>query len=479
MRAPESAMANPSSASSSSSTAPPQPRGRRHERRERFAVFLAALASQRTARPRPALSDDHLDGALRALVPIRSARLTMGSVGGLAGPHGGAPGVLRFPVSTAERPGLDLEVTLDPARGLDSWDRQALGNAARVLGLMLEPRKEAASGGSGSVADGAAPLIGSSACMQHLRRQIERVAATDFTVLIQGETGSGKELVARHVHDLSRRRRGPFVAVNCAALVETLLEAELFGIEDRVATGVRARRGKFEAADRGTLFLDEVADLSPSAQAKLLRAVQELAVERVGAHEPRPVDIRLVVATNKTLLAQVSAGRFRADLYYRLAGVGLEVPSLRRHPEDIVELAEYFLARHRGLRRLVLSPSATEALVTYEWPGNVRELQRVIERALALSIGDVVGLTDLPPELTHDYVEVLSSSVARDESMRTWGSRYARLVLERCDQNKRRTCEALGISYHTLQSYLRYRGPAIDEQEESRCASASPPNRSV
>ena len=265
--------------------------------------------------------------------------------------------------------------------------------------------------------------------------------------------------MARQVHDLSGRRRGPFVAVNCAALVETLLEAELFGIEDRVATGVRARRGKFEAADRGTLFLDEVADLSPSAQAKLLRAVQELAVERVGGQELRQVDIRVVVATNQGLRDLVRAGRFRADLYYRLAGVVLEVPALRRHREDILELAEYFLARHRGLRRLALSESAAEALLTYDWPGNVRELQRAIEWALALSTGDVLGLADLPPELTCDYAEVLFPSVGRAESMRAWGSRYARIVLERCHRNKRRTCEVLGISYHTLQSYLRYRAP--------------------
>ncbi len=469
---------SPSSSSSSMTT--PQPRGRRRERRERFAVFLAALASQRTAGLRPTRFDDHLDAALRALVPIRSARLTTGPVGGISSPDGGAQRVLRFPVSTPGRPGLHLEVTLDPACGLDGWDRQALGNAARVFGLLLEPCREAAPGRSGRIANGAAPLIGSSACMQHLRRQIERVAATDFTVLIEGETGSGKELVARQVHDLSRRRSGPFIAVNCAALVETLLEAELFGIEDRVATGVRARPGKFEVADRGTLFLDEVADLSPAAQAKLLRALQELAVERVGAHEPRHVDIRVLVATNKILRGQVSAGRFRADLYYRLAGVELEVPPLRRHRDDIVELAEYFLARHRGLRRLALSPGAAEALVTYDWPGNVRELQRVIERALALSTGNVVGLTDLPPELIHDYVEVLSPSVARDESMRTWGSRYARLVLERCDRNKRRTCAALGISYHTLQSYLRYRGPATGESLEPRSTTeASTTNRSV
>ena len=218
--------------------------------------------------------------------------------------------------------------------------------------------------------------------------------------------------------------------------------------------------GKFEAADRGTLFLDEVADLSPSAQAKLLRAVQELAVERVGGEALRRVDIRMVVATNQNLRGLVRAGRFRADLYYRLAGVELEVPSLRCHREDILELAEYFLARHRGLRRLVLSESAAEALLTYDWPGNVRELQRAIERALALSTGDVLGVTDLPPELTGDYTEVLYPSVARAESMGASGSRYARLVLERCDRNKRRTCEVLGISYHTLQSYLRYRAPA-------------------
>ena len=270
--------------------------------------------------------------------------------------------------------------------------------------------------------------------------------------------------MARQVHDLSGRHHGPFVAVNCAALVETLLEVELFGIEDRVATGVRARRGKFEAADRGTLFLDEVADLSPAAQAKLLRAVQEHAVERVGSLDTQRVDIRVVVATNKGLHGLMRAGRFRADLYYRLAVLELEVPSLRRHREDIVELAEYFLARHNGRRRLALSESAAEALLTYDWPGNVRELQGVIERALALSSGDVLRLADLPPALTREYTEVLQPSVACDESMRAWGSRYARLVLERCEGNKRRTCEVLGISYHTLQSYLRYRAPSTDVQ---------------
>ena len=180
--------------------------------------------------------------------------------------------------------------------------------------------------------DGAAPLIGSSAVMRTVRERVGRVAATDFTVLIEGESGTGKELVARQIHEISARRRGPFVAVNCAALVETLLEAELFGIEDRTATGVRGRRGKFECANTGTLFLDEVADLSPSAQAKLLRAIQDLAVERVGGNGVHHVNIRVVAATNKKLSVLVKDRMFRADLFYRLAGIEVHVPPLARSP---------------------------------------------------------------------------------------------------------------------------------------------------
>ena len=457
-------------------TPTPRPRVRRLERRQRFTAFLAALESQRTGASRRAGPDDSVVAAVNALAPIRGARLTTRSVGATSEPASRVRGVLRFPVPVPARPGLHLEVDFDPSRGLDGWDRQSLADGARVLGLMLASTREAAATTDGGVVDRPDRLVGSSVCMQRLRGKIDQVATTDFTVLIEGETGSGKELVARRVHDLSGRRKGPFVAVNCAALVETLLEAELFGIEDRVATGVRARRGKFEAADRGTLFLDEVADLSPAAQAKLLRAVQEHAVERVGGLELRRVDIRVVVATSQSLWSLVSAGRFRADLYYRLAVVKLEVPSLRRRREDIVELAEHFLARHRGLRRLALSQSAAEALLTYDWPGNVRQLEHVVEWALAFSIGDVLRLADLPPELTREYTEVLHPSVAGNESMRAWGSRYARLVLERCEGNKRRTCEVLGISYHTLQSYLRYRAPSTGVQApgSSGAAATSP-----
>ena len=216
------------------------------------------------------------------------------------------------------------------------------------------------------------PLIGASPPMLRLREEIARLARTDFLVLVEGESGSGKELVARLLHAQSARRAGPFVAVNCAALVETLLEAELFGIEDRTATGVRGRRGKFELADDGTLFLDEVADLSSAAQAKLLRALQDRSVERVGGHATRVVNTRIVAATNQHLSALVAAGRFRTDLFYRLSGVEIHVPPLRARRGDIALLVDHFLDHHRALRHVRVSRAAMEALVTYDWPGNVR-----------------------------------------------------------------------------------------------------------
>jgi transcriptional regulator with PAS, ATPase and Fis domain len=246
------------------------------------------------------------------------------------------------------------------------------------------------------------------------------------------------------------------VAVNCAAIVETLLEAELFGIEERTATGVRGRRGKFEHANEGTLFLDEVGDLSLAAQAKLLRAVQEMSVERVGGFGARPVDTRIIAATNQKLSDLVARGRFRLDLFYRLHGVEIVVPPLRDRQQDILELAEYFLDRHRGFRRLRLSQASSDALLAYSWPGNVRELQRVIERAVALADSDQLQLEDLPPALLDGYTEVLLPSFRDSDSMRAWGSRYARMVVERCANNKRQACRELGISYHTLQSYLRF-----------------------
>ena len=347
-----------------------------------------------------------------------------------------------------------LEATCAPNRELDERDYQALSSIAQLAGLVLEASR-GRNAAPPRTADGAAPLIGSTPAMQALRTRIERVALTDFTVLVEGESGVGKELVARQVHELSRRHRGPFVAVNCAAVVESLLEAELFGIEERTATGVRGRRGKFEHAEGGTIFLDEVSDLSASAQAKLLRAIQEVAVERVGGHGVRRVNTRIVAATNRPLARLVEQGLFRLDLYYRLAGVEIMVPPLRERAEDILELAGYFLERHRYTRRLALSPGAMEALQAYHWPGNVRELERVIERAVALAEGDTIELDDLPPRVRGDFAEILWPSLERGDSLRSWGTRYARLVFERCGRNKRTACRVLDISYHTLRGYLR------------------------
>jgi transcriptional regulator with PAS, ATPase and Fis domain len=356
--------------------------------------------------------------------------------------------------SSDSRVQVVLEATCDPNRDLDERDYQILSSIALLASLVLE-----ASRGRNVVrarpADGAAPLIGSTLAMQDLRSRIERVALTDFTVLIEGESGVGKELVARQVHELSRRHRGPFVAVNCAAVVESLLEAELFGIEERTATGVRGRRGKFENADGGTIFLDEVSDLSASAQAKLLRAIQEVAVERVGGHGVRRVNTRIVAATNRPLARLVEQRLFRSDLYYRLAGVEVTVPPLRERSDDIIELARYFLERHRYTRALTMSAAAQEALRAYQWPGNVRELQRVIERAVALAETDSIELDDLPPQVRGEFAEVLWPSLERGDSLRSWGTRYAQLVFERCGRNKRTACRVLDISYHTLRGYLR------------------------
>ena len=400
-----------------------------HLVRERFAEDVRALLSARSV----ALRDDHAETAIT---------------------HRPDTIVLELPLSSAE-PRVRLEAVFDGGKRMDSWTRQVLEAGAHVAALLLE--LERAYGRRGvKHRDGAAPLIGSSRAIQNVRERIERVAATDFTVLIEGESGTGKELVARQIHDLSARRKGPFVAVNCAALVETLIEAELFGIEDRTATGVRGRRGKFEHAHEGTLFLDEVSDLSAAAQAKLLRAIQDLAVERVGGCGVRRVDTRIIVASNRPLLEMVANGRFRLDLFYRLSGVEVLVPPLRQRRDDIVELARYFLERHRRMRPLTLSNAASDALVSYHWPGNVRELERVIERAVALASDDSLRVDDLPPALLAKYSEAVLAPAGRGDTLRAWASRYARLVLERCHNNKRRACRQLGISYHTLQAHLRY-----------------------
>jgi two-component system, NtrC family, response regulator HydG len=246
-------------------------------------------------------------------------------------------------------------------------------------------------------------LVGGSIAMNRVREQVLKVAATDATVLVLGESGTGKELVARALHDASRRREGPFVPVSCAALPEGLLESELFGHERGAFTGAARRKiGRFELADRGTLFLDEVGDLPPPVQVKLLRVLQERAFERVGGEESIEVDVRLVSATNRDLSRRVAEGRFREDLYYRLAIVPLALPPLRDRPDDVEELARFFVDKHApriGRRPVGFAPEALVLLRRYRWPGNVRELENAVQQAMVFSESEAIRAEDLPASL--------------------------------------------------------------------------------
>jgi len=243
-------------------------------------------------------------------------------------------------------------------------------------------------------------LIGSSEPMQQVFFMIERAAETEATVLVTGESGTGKELVARAIHFTGQRKEGPFVAVNCAALTETLLESELFGHERGAFTGaIRTRPGRLEQAHGGTLFLDEVGDMSPSLQTKLLRALEDRVIVRVGGTETIKVDVRFVAATNRDLQQQIAEGRFREDLFYRLNVIAIHVPPLRERPADIPLLADHFLERAdvaSGRSARQLSPDARDILMRYSFPGNVRELQNIIERAQILCDGEIIGTSDLP-----------------------------------------------------------------------------------
>jgi DNA-binding NtrC family response regulator len=242
-------------------------------------------------------------------------------------------------------------------------------------------------------------LLGEGAGMRKVRELVERVAVTDSTVLVTGESGTGKELVARAIHAGSSRRERPFVALDCAALVESLCESELFGHVKGAFTGAMSSRpGRFELAEGGTVFLDEIANVGPAIQAKLLRVLQEREITRVGDGRPIPVNVRVVAATNRDLAAAMKAGVFREDLYYRLSVVTIDVPPLRAHREDIPELALGLLQRIRGRRALPprpLSEAALAALVGHDWPGNVRELENTLERALVLAQGAEIAEEDL------------------------------------------------------------------------------------
>ncbi|MEI7703580.1 MAG: sigma-54 dependent transcriptional regulator [Deltaproteobacteria bacterium] len=301
-------------------------------------------------------------------------------------------------------------------------------------------------------------VVGRSEAMLQVYKTAARVASTDATVLIQGESGTGKELVARAIHMASPRASGPFVAVDCGAIAEGVLESELFGHARGAFTGAQAaRRGLFEEANHGTLFLDEIGDIGPNLQARLLRALQEGTVRRVGANEPISVDVRVVAATNRDLDAVVRQGAFRPDLYYRLHVVSIRIPPLRERREDVPLLAEHFAQKHGRAEGSAISPAARELLLAYEWPGNVRELENVIARALALNPSGVVLPEDLP-----DTIRAVRPppgpaplpDVTDRPSLAELEKRYATQVLHETGGNKTRAAEILGIDRKTLYRIL-------------------------
>jgi two-component system response regulator HydG len=312
-------------------------------------------------------------------------------------------------------------------------------------------------------------IIGQHPKFLDVLRLVRQVASSDSTVLISGESGTGKEILAKELHRLSARNSGPFVSINCAALPETLLESELFGHVKGSFTGaIRDKEGLFRVAESGTFFLDEVSETSPAIQVKLLRVLQEREVVPVGGSRPIKVDVRLVSATNADLMGAVEQGKFRRDLYYRLNVIQIVIPPLRERGQDVIQLAEYFLARScRKQNRppKSLSPSAVRVLVTYSWPGNVRELQNVMERATVLCKGNVVNAEHLPAEILRRGKSV--GSVART-GPRTISSAGGTLreeernrimsTLEECGGNKTLAARRLGIHYATLYRKLKQYG---------------------
>ncbi len=308
-------------------------------------------------------------------------------------------------------------------------------------------------------------IIGSSRAMEEVLRKVRLVAPTRMSVLVQGESGTGKELIARAIHGMSPRKDKPFLPLNCAAIAESLLESELFGHEKGAFTGaVAARPGKMEAALGGTLFLDEIGEISPAIQAKLLRAIEEKEIMRVGGSQVVRVDVRIIAATNRDLLARVAENAFREDLYYRLNGFSIVVPPLRDRRDDIPKLADHFLGefcRENRIPRKRLSPAALALLVSGRWPGNVRELRHAVETAAIVAAGETIEPKDLPPGISGEALPPSPGGPIPLPSARTLEEieRDAiREALARTQGNKTRAAKILGIGLRTLHRKVKEYG---------------------
>lgn len=305
-------------------------------------------------------------------------------------------------------------------------------------------------------------IVYKSEVMRQLIRMVERVAPSNATVLILGESGTGKELIAHAIHEKSGRRNKPFVAINCGALRETLLESELFGHEKGAFTGAYTRKiGLAEVANGGSLFLDEIGELSPGIQAKLLRFLQEGEIYRVGGKDPIRVDIRLISATNKELDKEVTRGNFREDLFYRINTIMLHSPPLRRRKEDIPSLVDYFLAKspHGYLNRgRQMSEDAIKILMRYDWPGNIRELQNVCERLQILAEGHLIMPGDLPEHIRNPDHKIVIDDYDPTMTLHELEKRYILKALNYFDGNKTQAANALGITIKTLYNKLHEYG---------------------
>jgi transcriptional regulator with GAF, ATPase, and Fis domain len=317
-------------------------------------------------------------------------------------------------------------------------------------------------------------MIGSSPVMRELQLRIAQVAASDETVLLCGESGTGKELVAQTIHALSRRREGPLVSLNCPVLSAQLTESELFGHKRGAFTGADSdRTGRFELANGGTILLDEVTEIDLGLQAKLLRVLQERTFERVGSSEAIQVDVRVVATTNRDLTAEVAEGRFREDLYYRLAVVPIRLPAVRERQGDVLELADHFL-RHAAQRLernpFTLEPAARELLASYHWPGNVRELQNVVTRACVLNRGEVIRADLIRPWLSDSERSNAAGASTCEVTLEELERRTIVATLERFDGHRAKTAKALGIGIRTLSGKLRTYGYAPREKDFAKAS---------